>query len=211
MRLDRRRFHRSRVAVRHLLLSALTLVAPPPGKKAIMTIARSTLGPGPTPRVTASTNSVLFPSFADAPPLACSQPPILNPAHAYDAVIDEAAALYNLEPALIRAVIRAESQFNTMAVSPAGAIGLMQLMPNVAEELGVADPFDPRENIMAGARLLRRLFDYHRGDVKLVLASYNAGVRAVARYGNRVPPFRETRKYVKLITGWLRKEREERG
>ena len=96
-----------------------------------------------------------------------------------------------------------------MAVFPAGAMGLMQLTPRVVEELDVANPFDPRENIMAGARLLRRLLDHHGGNVSMALASYNAGPRAVAQYGNRVPPFRETRRYVRRITGWLEKERAE--
>ena len=131
----------------------------------------------------------------------------VDPARAYDALIDEAAALHNLEPALIRAVIRAESRFDPNAVSRAGAMGLMQLMPRVVEELGVANAFDPHENIMAGARLLRRLLDHHRGNVSLALASYNAGPGAVAHHGNRVPPFRETRRYVKQITGWLEEER----
>jgi soluble lytic murein transglycosylase-like protein len=197
IRLDRRRFHRPRAALRPLLLSALTLVAPPAGKKMMMmpTIARGTSHvPARPARVTVSMDSFV----------------LLNPAHAYDALIDEASRLYDLEPALIRAVIRAESRFNPMAVSRAGAMGLMQLMPQVAEELGVANPFEPRENIMGGARLLRRLLDYHDGNIPLMLASYNAGPRAVARYGNRVPPFRETRRYVKLITGWLRKERDVR-
>ena len=192
MRVDRRRFHRPRAAFRTVLLSALAFAAPPVAKKAAtLTAAGSTSRPGP--HVTVSMDSF----------------EALNPAHAYDALIDEAAALYDLEPALIRAVIRAESRFNPMAVSRAGAMGLMQLMPSVAEELGAANPFEPRENIMAGARLLRRLLDHHRGNVSMTLASYNAGPSAVAHHGNRVPPFRETRRYVKLITGWLEKERAE--
>ena len=192
MRLDRRRFHRPRATLRTLLVSALAFAPSPVAKKATaVTVARGASRPGP--HVTVSLDSF--------------EP--LNPAHAYDALIDEAAALYDLEPALIRAVIRAESRFNPMAVSPAGAMGLMQLMPRVVEELGVANAFDPRENIMAGARLLRRLLDHHGGNVSMALASYNAGPRAVALHGNRVPPFRETRKYVKRITGWLEKERTE--
>ena len=192
MRLDRRRFHRSRAAVRTLLLSSVTLAAPSVAKKVnLVTAAPSASRPGS--RVTVSIAS--FKTFSSA--------------HAYDALIEEAAVLYDLDPALIRAVIRAESRFDPMAISRAGAMGLMQLMPRVAEELGNANPFDPRENIMAGARLLRRLLDHHRGDVSLTLASYNAGPRAVAQHRNRVPPFPETRKYVKLITGWLKKERAE--
>jgi soluble lytic murein transglycosylase-like protein len=103
---------------------------------------------------------------------------------------------------MIRAVMQTESAFNALAVSPVGAVGLMQLMPEVATELGVEDPLDPRQNIMGGARYLRQLLDAYGGNVKLTLASYNAGPGAVKRYG-AVPPFKETRDYVKRITGLL--------
>lgn len=122
--------------------------------------------------------------------------------HAYDDVIKEAAATYHLDPAMIRAVMQTESAFDAMAVSPVGAMGLMQLMPEVAAELGVDDPLDPRQNIMAGSRYLRRLLNAHRGNVTLALASYNAGPGAVKKYG-AVPPFKETRNYVRRITGLL--------
>lgn len=126
--------------------------------------------------------------------------------HAYDQLILEAAETYHLDPALIRAVMQTESAFNAMAVSPVGALGLMQLMPELAQELGVSDPLDPRQNIMAGSRYLRRLLDAHRGNAKLALASYNAGPGAVAKYRG-IPPFRETRKYVKRITSLLAEAR----
>jgi soluble lytic murein transglycosylase-like protein len=122
--------------------------------------------------------------------------------HAYDDIIAEAATRYKLDPVLIKSVMQAESAFNAMAVSPVGALGLMQLMPEVAAELGAEDPMDPRQNIMAGALYLRRLLDSHRGNVKLALASYNAGPGAVAKYGT-IPPFKETRNYVKKISGLL--------
>jgi soluble lytic murein transglycosylase-like protein len=122
--------------------------------------------------------------------------------HAYDDLIKEAAARYHLDPAMIRAVMQTESSFNAMAVSPVGAMGLMQLMPDVAAEQGADDPMDPRQNIMAGARYLRQLLDAHRGSLPLALASYNAGPGAVKKYGS-VPPFKETRSYVKKITGLL--------
>ena len=121
---------------------------------------------------------------------------------AYDDLIKEAAHVYRLDPNLIRGVMRAESAFNPFVVSPAGAQGLMQIMPALAEELGVTDPFDPRQNVMAGARYLRQLLDAHKGNVKLTLASYNAGPGNVARYKG-IPPFRETRTYVKKITDYL--------
>ncbi len=113
----------------------------------------------------------------------------LAPEQAYEALIQEAAERYALDPALLRAVIRAESAFDTLAVSSAGARGLMQLMPALALEMGVADAFDPRDNIMAGAKVVGA----HQGDVALALASYNAGPGAVERY-NGIPPFAETQR-----------------
>ena len=122
--------------------------------------------------------------------------------HAYDDIIAEAADKYRLDPNMIRAVMQAESAFNALAVSPVGALGLMQLMPDVAAELGADDPMDPRQNIMAGSRHLRQLLNSHRGNVKLALASYNAGPGNVAKYRG-IPPFRETRNYVKKVTALL--------
>ena len=127
---------------------------------------------------------------------------------AYDTFIQEAAEVYKLDAALIRAVMRAESAFNPLVVSPAGALGLMQLMPALAREMGVEDPFDPRENVMGGARYLKQLLTLHKGNVPLTLASYNAGPGAVKRYRNRIPPFKETRNYVKKITGFLSDRKE---
>jgi soluble lytic murein transglycosylase-like protein len=121
---------------------------------------------------------------------------------AYDEIIDEAAARYDLDANLIRAVMQAESAFHPFAVSRAGAEGLMQLMPALSDEMGVDDSFDPRDNIMGGTRYLKRLLDYHNGNLDLALASYNAGPGNVERYGG-VPPFRETRRYVKTIKGIL--------
>ena len=132
----------------------------------------------------------------------------VNPERAYDDIINEAAETYALDPELIRAVVRAESAFNPMVVSPAGAQGLMQLMPALAEEMGVSDPFDPRQNIMGGAKYLRWLLDLNRGDIPLTLAGYNAGPTIVAKY-KRIPPFKETQRYVKKITGFLEDARRD--
>lgn len=117
---------------------------------------------------------------------------------AYDEIIEEAAAKYEMDADLIHAVMQAESAFHPYAVSRAGAEGLMQLMPDLSEQMGVSDAFDPRDNIMGGVRYLKRLLDYHDGNIDLALASYNAGPGNVERYGG-VPPFRETRNYVKTI------------
>jgi soluble lytic murein transglycosylase-like protein len=120
----------------------------------------------------------------------------------YDDLIIEAAKIYGLDPRLIRSIVQVESAFNPTAVSRAGAKGLMQLRPTLARELRVRNPFDPRQNIMGGARYLRLLLDMHEGDIRLALASYNAGPGNVMRYGG-VPPFRETRKYIERIIDLL--------
>lgn len=130
----------------------------------------------------------------------------LPPDQAYDHLIAEAAVLYDLSPALIKAIIRTESSFRPSAVSPVGAQGLMQLMPAVAREMGVLNPLDPRENIMGGAKYLRQLLDATRGSLPLALASYNAGPGNVARYKG-IPPFKETRSYVKKITTLLERDK----
>lgn len=134
----------------------------------------------------------------------------LPAAIAYNDAIAEAADLYRLDPNLIRAVIHAESAFNPFAVSRAGAQGLMQLMPDVAEELDVLDPFDPRQNIFGGARYLRALLDRNKGNVDRAVASYNAGPGAVARY-NGIPPYRETRNYVRTVRTFLKNAQRSEG
>jgi len=122
----------------------------------------------------------------------------LPPQHAYDALIREAADKYRLSANLIKSVMHTESNFNAMAVSPVGAMGLMQLMPSIAKAYGVDDPFDPRQNVMAGAQMLKELMTMHRGNLPLVLAAYNAGELAVIKH-HGVPPYRETRAYVNRI------------
>jgi soluble lytic murein transglycosylase-like protein len=118
----------------------------------------------------------------------------------YDDLIEQYARAHGVSADLVRAVIQAESNFNPRAVSSKGAMGLMQLMPATARELGVSDPFHPADNIRGGVTYLARLLAKYDNNVELALAAYNAGAGNVERYGNAVPPFRETREYVKKIT-----------
>jgi len=118
---------------------------------------------------------------------------------AIDKAIEDAAAKHNVDPNLVRALVKVESNFNPTAVSRKGAMGLMQLMPATARELNVSNPFDPAQNVDAGVRHLKGLLQNFNGDVSLSLAAYNAGQGAVQR--NRgVPPYAETRNYVRRIT-----------
>lgn len=112
----------------------------------------------------------------------------------YDQIIKETAGRYNIDPALVKAVMMAESGGNANARSSAGALGLMQLMPSTARGLGVNNPLDPIENIEGGTKYLKRMVDEF-GDIKLALAAYNAGPGAVKRYGG-VPPYKETQRYI---------------
>jgi soluble lytic murein transglycosylase-like protein len=116
-----------------------------------------------------------------------------------DSIIEEAARRHDVDPNLVRSLIKVESNFNAQAVSPKGAMGLMQLMPGTARTLNVSNPFDPQQNVDAGVRHLKHLLQDFNGDVKLSLAAYNAGAGAVAR-SKGVPPYAETRNYVKRIT-----------
>jgi soluble lytic murein transglycosylase-like protein len=117
----------------------------------------------------------------------------------FNDLVLEHAARQSLRPELVRAVIQVESGFNPLARSPKGAMGLMQLMPQTATSLGVRDPFDPGENIRGGTAYLRQLLDRYNGDETLALAAYNAGSGAVDRHGRQVPPYRETRDYVRKV------------
>jgi len=116
----------------------------------------------------------------------------------YEPAISYASQIFSVDSDIVRAVIKAESNYNPRAVSPKGAMGLMQLMPGTAREMGVADPFDPEANIHGGVRYLSQLLELLNGDIPLVLAAYNAGpLRVVGK--NRIPQIPETRNYVEKV------------
>ncbi len=130
--------------------------------------------------------------------------PLLAKKANYDRLVDDIARSHGLDSALLHAVISVESSYNPRAVSPKGAAGMMQLMPMTARRYGVADSFDPAQNIDGGARYLRDLLAMFDNDLNLAIAAYNAGENAVAKYGNRIPPYRETANYVPKVMGYYR-------
>src|SRR5436190_17820423 len=130
-----------------------------------------------------------------------TKPALNKRAAQYDELITMHAAQHSLNPDFVRAVIQAESAFNPFARSVKGAMGLMQLMPRTAADYGVTDAYDPAQNIRGGVAYLKSLMTRFNGDVSLALAAYNAGPAAVEKYGNAVPPYKETQSYVARIRG----------
>ena len=129
----------------------------------------------------------------------------------YARMVDAVARTYGLESALVHAVIAVESSYNPKAVSKKGAAGLMQLMPGTARRYGVTDAFDPAQNLGGGARYLRDLLQMFDSDVSLALAAFNAGENAVKKHGNRIPPFRETQRYVPRVLDYYQRYRATAG
>ncbi len=130
---------------------------------------------------------------------------LLARASIYDPIIERAAASQAIEANLLRAVIVVESGFNSRAVSPRGAVGLMQLMPSTARRFGVSNLYDPSQNVVAGASYLKFLIKRFGNNVRLALAAYNAGEEAVDRSGGRIPPYSETQAYVPRVLGIYQK------
>jgi len=124
--------------------------------------------------------------------------------------VAKAYAQTAIDPALLLAVIRVESNYNAKALSPRGAQGLMQLMPSTARRFNVTNPYDPVQNVLAGAQYLRELHTFFNGNMPLILAAYNAGPKAVTKHHMRIPPFMETRLYVPKVLDAYRRIRAER-
>lgn len=187
-------------------------------------------GPGPVPhtKVYKFTSNGGTVSFSDRPPThtqyttltygcyACNPDSKINWnatqlfRDAYASEIDNAARTFHVDPSLVRAIIHAESGFNANARSPKGALGLMQLMPATARDLGVAHPLVPGENILGGVRYLAQMLVRFKSDVALAAAAYNAGPEAVQRHSG-VPPYRETQVYVQRVRILHQRYRENRG
>jgi soluble lytic murein transglycosylase-like protein len=131
--------------------------------------------------------------------------------HRYDEYIFEAAGLYMIPASLIRAVIKVESDYDPRVVSSMGARGLMQLMPDVVSDMGVRNVHDPRQNILGGTRLLRILANQYDGDLVLTIAAYHAGMGSLKKYKNTVPPYKNTRKYVRMVLDRYYRYKEKAG
>jgi len=155
--------------------------------------------------------AILIQGRPERPPAAKPAVPVKRRAHAarLRSVVARAAREQDIDQALLKAVITVESGYDPKAVSSAGAVGLMQLMPRTAQRYGVTDRYDPVENVHAGAHYLHDLIRRFDDNLPLALAAYNAGEEAVVHYGNRIPPFRETRRYVPLVMDLYRRFRAE--
>jgi soluble lytic murein transglycosylase-like protein len=153
--------------------------------------------------------TVVAPKAATAGGLQAAEAPAAELSGPLHESIERIARVHRLDPKLIHSIIKVESNYNPLAVSPKGALGLMQLVPGTARRFGVGNIFNPLQNIEGGAKYLRYLLDLHDENYALALASYNAGEGAVAQYGG-IPPYRETQNYVYLVwKRWSEAKREE--
>jgi soluble lytic murein transglycosylase-like protein len=146
--------------------------------------------------------------FDPAPDVVSQKPPVEKAKHPYKTIIKKAAERYEIDPALVKAIIMAESNYNPRAISKMGARGLMQLMPATAEALGVEDCFNPEHNIHAGVRYFRQLLDRFDGNIEFALAAYNAGSRKVRKY-NGIPPYRATQIYIEKVFVYYERYKKE--
>jgi len=137
--------------------------------------------------------------YVPAPVVPRAAPPSARVVRTFDPLIIDAGRRAGVDAALLHAVVQVESAYNPRALSRAGAAGLMQLMPATARRFGVRDRFDAAQNLHGGAAYLAWLIEHFDGDLELVLAAYNAGEGAVRRHGNRIPPYNETRQYVRKV------------
>lgn len=171
-------FERQRLSVERQMQGIRESFPPPFGGQPATLVASSTAAPGPPPP-------------ADCPPVTAA---------AMKPIIDREASKNKVDAGLVRAVVEAESAYSPCAVSPVGAMGLMQLMPATAESLQVTDPYDPSQNITAGTQYLKQMLERYGGDIAKALAAYNAGPARVDAAGG-VPPIPETQEYVRKIMG----------
>lgn len=190
----------SSVAIRSFVLAGLLLAAAPAVAEAQLYTWRDEAGHLVVSKTPRDGSGLTYAVVNGASPIRTTQPALSRRAAPFEALIVEQAAAHGVRPDLVRAVIQAESAFDPMARSHKGAMGLMQLMPATAEELGVRDPYDPEQNVRGGVKYLKALLVKYSGNEELALAAYNAGPGAVEKYG-AVPPYRETRSYIARIKG----------
>jgi soluble lytic murein transglycosylase-like protein len=197
-----------------IALTTLGLEAAPPDPPAtrVTTAVRADSQSGRLIRTSVVASRVVAPKVIA--PISPAPPPVspvskvrAEPSATVNKLVDSIARQHDLEPSLVDSVIRVESNYNTNAVSPAGAMGLMQLIPSTARRFGVNDTFHPQQNIEGGVRYLKYLMELYHGNERLALAAYNAGEGAVAKYKG-IPPYPETQNYVYQVGKRLGQSRE---
>jgi soluble lytic murein transglycosylase-like protein len=193
-----------------LMTLGLRAAPPDPPSARVTTAVRADSQSGRLIRTTVVASRVITPKVIA--PISQSTPPPASkgrpePSATVNKLVDSIARQHDLEPSLVDSVIRVESNYNSNAVSPAGAMGLMQLIPSTARRFGVNDTFHPQQNIEGGVRYLKYLMELYHGDERLALAAYNAGEGAVAKYKG-IPPYPETQNYVYQVGKRLGQSRE---